>query len=94
MAVEEAVMNAIMHGNDQDLSKKVSVVLQLDSDQFYAKITDEGKGFCLEDVPDPTADENLEKTCGRGVKLIQTFVDECHYNDAGNSVELIKRRDA
>lgn len=92
MAVEESVMNAIMHGNEQNLNKDVRVIFELKTDRFYAKITDQGKGFNLEDVPDPTAEENLERTCGRGVRLIQTFVDKCRYNERGNVVELTKFR--
>ncbi len=92
MAVEEAVMNAIKHGNAEDLSKKVMVHLRIEPDRFYAKITDEGGGFCPDDVPDPTDDANLEKTSGRGVMLIKSFVDECRYNKCGNSVELVKHK--
>ena len=92
MAVEEAVMNAIKHGNAGDISKKVYVTYRLEKDRFYAKIEDEGKGFCPADVPDPTADANLDKTSGRGVMLMKTFVDECEYNRCGNSVELVKLR--
>ena len=92
MAVEEAVMNAIKHGNGEDSEKKVHVLVRLEPDRFYAKITDQGPGFCPDDVPDPTADSNLEKTSGRGVMLMKTFVDECRYNNCGNSVELVKKR--
>ena len=92
MAVEEAVMNAIKHGNAQDPAKKVEVLFRLEPDRFYAKISDEGGGFCPDDVPDPTEDANLEKASGRGVKLIKSFVDECRYNACGNSVELVKLR--
>ena len=92
MAVEEAVMNAIKHGNAADRDKKVHVKLRLEKDRFYARISDQGKGFCPDDVPDPPADSNLEKTSGRGVKLMKAFVDECRFNSCGNSVELVKRR--
>jgi len=92
MAVEEAVMNAIKHGNDEVRDRKVYVLFRLEKDRFYAKISDQGKGFCPDDVPDPTAETNLEKTSGRGVMLMKTFVDECRYNSCGNSVELVKRR--
>lgn len=94
MAMEEAIMNAICHGNDRCQDKLVHVLIQIDDDSFYAKVTDEGCGFKLEDVPDPTEDENIEKTCGRGVMLIQHFVDTVTYNDVGNSVELRKAKSA
>lgn len=92
MAVEEAVMNAIKHGNSEDRSKKVMVLFRIESDRFYAKISDEGGGFCPDEVPDPTDEANLEKTSGRGVMLMKTFVDECRYNACGNSVELVKHK--
>ncbi len=92
MAVEEAVMNAIKHGNGEDSEKKVHVLIRLEQDRFYAKVTDQGPGFCPDEVPDPTAETNLGKTSGRGVMLMKTFVDECRYNLCGNSVELVKRR--
>lgn len=92
MAVEEAVMNAIKHGNHEDPEKSVSVFFEVTDVRFYAKITDEGPGFCPDEVPDPTLESNIEKVSGRGVMLIKTFVDECRYNKCGNSVELVKRR--
>ena len=92
MAVEEAVMNAIKHGNHEDPEKSVSVFVEVTENRFYAKITDEGPGFCPDDVPDPTLEANLEKVSGRGVMLIKTFVDECRYNKCGNSVELVKHK--
>jgi serine/threonine-protein kinase RsbW len=92
MAVEEAVMNAIKHGNHEDREKTVRVLVKLQGDRFYAKVSDEGPGFCPDEVPDPTKETNLEKTSGRGVMLMKTFVDECRFNQCGNSVELVKRR--
>lgn len=92
MAVEEAVMNAIKHGNAEDREKKVHVLCRLEPDRFYAKISDQGPGFRPDEIADPTAESNLEKTSGRGVMLMKTFVDECRFNSCGNSVELVKRR--
>ena len=92
MAMEEAVMNAIKHGNKRDPSKSVRVVITLSGNQFHACVTDEGKGFDPEAVPDPTLDENLEKTCGRGLMLMSNFIDIVKYNELGNSVELTKRK--
>lgn len=92
MAMEEALMNAIKHGNARDSKKMVQVEIKVTKDEFYSRITDEGDGFNLEAVPDPTADENLEKTSGRGVMLIKNFVDKVTYNDKGNSIELFKSK--
>ena len=92
MAIEEAVMNAIRHGNQCCPEKEIHVLIEISSTQFYSKITDQGCGFNPEELPDPTDDENLEKTSGRGVMLIKSFVDEAIYNEKGNSVELKKKR--
>ena len=92
MAMEEAIMNAIRHGNQCSADKKVHVLIAISADQFYSKVTDEGDGFDPCKVPDPTLDENIGKTCGRGVVLMKSFVDEVIYNDKGNSVELKKSR--
>ncbi len=92
MAMEEAVMNAIRHGNKCDLDKKVHVLIQICNRKFYSKITDQGPGFDPGDLPDPTLEENLEKTSGRGVMLMKSFVDDVTYNECGNSVELAKQK--
>ncbi len=92
MAMEEAIMNAIRHGNQCAADKKVHVLIAISADQFYAKITDQGCGFDPDAVPDPTSDENIGRTSGRGVLLMKNFVDEIAYNEKGNSVELKKSR--
>ena len=92
MAMEEAIMNAIRHGNQCASDKQVHVLIALSADQFYAKITDQGDGFDPDSVPDPTLDENINKTCGRGVTLMRNFVDEVNYNQKGNSVERKKSK--
>jgi len=94
MAMEEAVMNAIHHGNNCSPEKYVHIVIDICKEKFYAKITDQGAGFDPEQIPDPTAEENLEKTSGRGVMLMKSFVDEVIYNPKGNSVELRKSKTA
>ena len=68
------------------------VVSQIDENEASFTITDEGPGFHLSEVPDPTADENLERPCGRGLMLIRAFMDEVSYNESGNQVRLVKRR--
>lgn len=92
MAVEEALMNAIKHGNESDPKKPVHVILQFSETHFYGKITDQGIGFDPDCVDDPTADENVGKPCGRGVMLMKNFVDTVSYNAAGNEVEMTKQR--
>jgi serine/threonine-protein kinase RsbW len=90
MAMEEAMMNAIKHGNSSDCSKKIHVEIVVSDVKFYSKITDDGSGFDPDQIPDPTAEENLERTSGRGIMLIKQFVDEVRYSDQGNSIELVK----
>lgn len=90
MAMEEAVMNAIRHGNKCDKEKEVHVLIEVCTRKFYSKVTDQGPGFNPTEIPDPTLEENLEKTSGRGVMLMKSFVDDVTYNERGNSVELAK----
>src|SRR5438552_13832575 len=69
LALEEALVNAIKHGNQMDRSKKVAIVSRVEAERFEIHITDEGNGFDPGDVPDPTAVENIERPCGRGLML-------------------------
>ena len=93
MAMEEAVMNAIKHGNQRDPSKDIHVVLKTCDDKLlFVKVTDEGDGFDPNAVLDCTADENLEKICGRGLMLMKSYMDSVEYNSKGNSVEMTKAR--
>jgi serine/threonine-protein kinase RsbW len=94
LALEEALVNAIKHGNQMDPDKHVTVSYQVTSDRFDIRITDEGSGFNPEDVPDPTAPENLERPCGRGLLLIRGFMTEVVYHGRGNSVSMSKVRNS
>ncbi len=93
LALEEALVNAIKHGNGSDLSKQVRIEGWVNSDRLRVEIEDEGPGFSVADVPDPTADENLERPSGRGIMLMQAFMNSIEYNDRGNCVILEKQRD-
>jgi len=92
MAVEEALVNAIKHGNQMDPEKSVRVRYALGPERFDVRITDEGPGFNPEDVPDPTLPENLERCCGRGLLLIRKFMTEVNYHGCGNVVTMSKLR--
>ncbi len=92
LAVEEALINAIKHGNQMDRSKKVHVSYQVRADQIEIVVADEGPGFDPADVPDPTAPENLERCCGRGLMLMRHYMTEVDYNRRGNSVRMRKQR--
>lgn len=92
MAVEEALVNAIKHGNQMDLEKSVRVIGGLHPDRFHVRITDEGPGFNPEDVPDPTAPENLERPCGRGLLLIRYYMSAVTFQDNGRTIVMHKLR--
>ena len=94
MALEEALMNAIKHGNQHDASKPIDVLIRIREDSLYARIEDQGNGFDPDTVPDPCHDSNLQKPSGRGVALIRNFVDFVEYNAAGNAIEFRKSRTA
>ncbi len=94
LALEEALVNAIKHGNQMDPDKQVVVAYTITANRFDIRITDEGQGFNPEDVPDPTAPENLERPCGRGLLLIRGFMTEVQYHGNGNSVSMCKVREA
>lgn len=76
LAVREAMVNAVAHGNKYDANKFVRLVVESRPDSLRIVISDEGEGFDLNRVPDPTQGENLLRGSGRGLLLIQTFVDE------------------
>jgi serine/threonine-protein kinase RsbW len=86
--LNEAVMNAIVHGNKLDPSKKVIVNAEVDAKRAVWTIADEGPGFDFNNLPDPTAEENLEKLTGRGVFILKHLADQCVFNSRGNEVEL------
>ncbi len=88
IAVTEAVNNAIKHGNANDKSKNVFLSLSLDESMIRFVIRDEGSGFNYENLPDPTAPENIEKLGGRGIFLMKHLSDEVDFKDNGRVVEL------
>jgi len=90
LALEEALVNAIKHGNQMDRSKRVFISYRLVDFVLEVHITDEGPGFDPADVPDPTAVENLERPCGRGLMLMRHYMTEVAYSGRGNSVIMRK----
>jgi serine/threonine-protein kinase RsbW len=90
MAVEEALVNAIKHGNQMDPDKSVTVLYKLHPEKFEVRITDEGPGFNPEDVPDPTAPENLERPCGRGLLLMWCYMNEVSFDNGGRTIAMAK----
>ena len=92
MALEEALVNAVTHGNKESPDKVVEVEFKLRDDRVVIRIKDQGAGFRPEDLPDPREDERLECTNGRGVMLIREMMTEVTYNDVGNEVTMVKTR--
>lgn len=92
LATEEALMNAIKHGNQRDESKFVSFSYKVSPISLWLEVADEGLGFDPEAVPDPTLDENLEVPSGRGLMLMRTFMTSVTYNAKGNQVTMTKER--
>ena len=92
MAVREAAVNAVLHGNAYDPGKKVTIDFERTGSDLVITIRDQGKGIDLNNIPDPLAPENLLKTSGRGIFLIRSFMDEVeiHPSQAGTEIKLIK----
>ena len=93
LATEEALVNAIHHGNDSDARKKVHFVCLLGGDRIRIEITDEGRGFNPSVLPDPTCDDHLHAPCGRGVMLMRAFMSRVEFNARGNCVTMEKERE-
>lgn len=92
LALEEAIVNAIKHGNRLDPTKSVHIECDVRQDRVRVVVEDEGSGFDPNKLPDPTSEENLDLPCGRGVLLMRHFLTELSYNDRGNRVTLEKER--
>lgn len=94
MAVREAVANAVKHGNKLDGTKPVDVTFSNLSGVFEITVRDHGAGFAVEEVPDPTAEENLLKNCGRGILFMRSFMDEVEWTNhpqGGTIVRMSKK---
>jgi serine/threonine-protein kinase RsbW len=93
IALDEAFVNAVKHGNKQDANKLVRITADLSSKEARFTIEDEGEGFDVTAIPDPRDPENLFKTSGRGVLLIYNIMDQVEYNERGNRLTMVKRPD-
>jgi serine/threonine-protein kinase RsbW len=94
MAVRECVGNAVVHGNNYSAKKKVHLEISASETELLILVGDEGRGFELEDVPDPLAEENILKQSGRGILLIRAFIDEFEIRKRepmGIEARLVKR---
>jgi serine/threonine-protein kinase RsbW len=92
LALEEALVNAVKHGNQSDPTKCVRVGYQVTAKAVLVEVEDEGAGFDPDKVPDPCAPENLERPSGRGLLLMRSYMTSVRFNPCGNRVTLYKRR--
>lgn len=88
IAVTEAVNNAIQHGNGQNTDLNVDVAVGDKKTDFCFSVQDQGEGFEFDDLPDPTAPENIEKEHGRGIFLMRSLAEEVEFLDGGRNVTI------
>jgi serine/threonine-protein kinase RsbW len=88
MAVREAAVNAVLHGNEYDPSKQIAVSLENTGADLVISVADQGKGLDPKTLPDPLAPENLLRGTGRGIFLIRSFMDEVHFRQLHPGTEL------
>jgi serine/threonine-protein kinase RsbW len=91
VALDEAFVNAVKHGNHNDPRKLVRITAELSAKEARFTVEDEGDGFNIQEIPDPRDPSNLFKASGRGVLLIYNIMDEVQYNERGNRLTMIKR---
>ncbi|MCK4293817.1 MAG: ATP-binding protein [Planctomycetes bacterium] len=93
LALQEAFINAVRHGNKMDLNRQVKIEYSIDSDKIEITVADEGDGFDPQAVPDPRCGENLYKPGGRGLLLMCSYMDVVEHNQQGNSVCMVRHRE-
>jgi serine/threonine-protein kinase RsbW len=93
LALEEAFLNAVKHGNKMDPKKTVTVECRIDDEKVDLRLTDQGEGFNPRGVPDPREGENLYRPEGRGLLLISAYMHVVEYNERGNGVHMVRYKD-
>lgn len=91
VALDEAIVNAIKHGNNCDPGRMVQIVVEMNEEGAKFIIRDEGGGFCRRSVPDPTCADRLLEPSGRGLLLINHIMDDVRYNECGNEICMYKK---
>lgn len=91
LACDEAITNAIIHGNNTDPEKKVNIQIYVSSSRFKIRVRDQGEGFDVSAVADPTEGSNVMRGSGRGVYLMRNIMDSVEYREGGRVLELEKR---
>lgn len=93
VGVTEALSNAMLYGNARDPRKRVLVEAKVAAEAVVVRVTDEGRGFDPDSLPDPTLPCNLTRPCGRGIYLIRTLMDRVEFNERGNSITMVLHRE-
>ncbi len=88
IATVEAVNNSIVHGNKEDVNKKVFLSFSMDDENIFIQVEDQGDGFDYTNLPDPTKPENIENIHGRGIYLMQHLADEVEFYKEGTLVQM------
>lgn len=94
LTISESVINAIRHGNQSDPAKKAHLSISYDGENVEVIVEDQGTGFNLDELADPTQAENLLKPCGRGILIIRSFMDEVKLSvleGGGTRLRMLKR---
>jgi serine/threonine-protein kinase RsbW len=91
LALEEALTNAMRHGNALDPARKVTVCIEASAQEVILNVRDEGAGFDFQNLPDPTRSDHAGKPSGRGVFMMRKFMDEVTFYDGGSGVVMKKR---
>lgn len=89
LSFSEAASNSVVHGNKLDKNKKVRIIVKINDEKMTVVIKDEGKGFDMNSVPDPTKPENILKDSGRGIHIMRSFLDDLRYNFTPEGTETI-----
>ncbi|MFH1755301.1 MAG: ATP-binding protein, partial [Candidatus Latescibacterota bacterium] len=90
LACDEALTNAVLHGNQRDADKKVNVQIYISHSRFKIRIADQGNGFDVKNVENPLEGENLLRSSGRGIYMMKSIMDTVEFKDGGKVVELEK----
>jgi serine/threonine-protein kinase RsbW len=91
LALEEALVNAIKHGNKLDPNKKVLVEASVTPRRVEFIVEDEGPGFKRSGIPDPRVGSNIERCCGRGLLLMESYMDRVEFSHGGRRVRMVKK---
>lgn len=94
LALEEAVTNAIRHGNKSDPDKTVTIEVEIGNDKMHVEIEDQGEGFDPGDVPDPTSEDFIDRPTGRGLLLMKAYLNSFEYTNDGRRLRMERNRNS